>query len=156
MGSITVNDVVEGICNTLDGRFDYEVYDEAMEQGFEEPCFFVEPLNSAQKRIGYYRHKRTQTFCIHFYPFNDGRMSQSILKMTEELYFLLECIRVNGLLCRGTGMNHKSEGSMLHFFINYNYHLLEVPPDIPKMKKLNHREVLKNGRNGKRNKTGGR
>lgn len=140
---ITVNAVKKGICNRLDKKFGYEVYADEIEQGFAEPSFFVEIVNTSQRKIGYYRYDRKQTFCIHFFPDSNESKNERILDITEELYFLLEYINVNGDLCRGTNLRHTASGGVLHFLVDYNYHLIKLRKPEALMEKLKYSGGLK-------------
>ena len=46
------NDIVNAISSALTENFDnVEVYIDEIEQGFNEPCFFIDLLNLSEKKI---------------------------------------------------------------------------------------------------------
>lgn len=147
MYEITLKDICLGIAEVLRNKYGCDVYADEIKQGFDEPCFFIEVINASQNQIGFYRHDRRQAFCIHYFPDQESddefTNNLKIMDMAEDLYFLLKLIIVNNMLIRGSNMKHKSDGGVLHFFVNYNYHLIERPDPEPLMKKLYHKEELK-------------
>lgn len=155
---------LKGICNQIYTKCNCEIYTEKIPQGFKEPCFFIETVNTTQRRIGYNRYERRQSFCIHYFPKNPHNIGNigevedveqylnieedvlppinQCLEMAESLYTLLENIKINGNGCRGTNMNHSISEEVLHFNVDYNYHLL-VEKEEPIMKNLNQKGGLK-------------
>lgn len=151
-----------GISYVLKEEHNCTVYTEKIPQGFKEPCFFVETVNTYHRQIGYRRYERIQGFCIHYFPKHKNNEDEYInpksdmgqelilptdqcLEMAENLYFTLESIKINGGRCRGFNMNHTVSGEVLHFNVNYNYHLLREE-DSTLMKKLKQKGGIRNER----------
>ena len=120
--------LINAIAFALKERYGYRIYAKELKQGFSDPCFFIEALPSHSRRIGSRRLKRLQAFTIHFFP-SEADEPESV---GEELYSLLELVQVsekvfngNSIHCRGSGMTYNVVDGVLHFSVNYNYHLLE-------------------------------
>lgn len=136
---ITVNDVKNGVVSILVQNFPppaYAVYGEEIKQGFEEPCFFVKFLSGSQDRELGRRHKRHHSFDIHYFPESKTGANEEIANIIELLYGLLEYVRAGGSLFRGRGMNHETVNGVLHFFVNYDFHVMRPAPEQPRMLNL--------------------
>jgi hypothetical protein len=138
----SVQNALESICNRLQELYNLTNYTEEIKQGFKEPCFFVETVNVTHKRIGHRRYSRTQAFCIHYFPDLESNKVDDCLNMAESLYFDLEYITVNGNKATGSMMRHDISERTLHFFVNYNYHLI-VRKEEDLMESLTQRSRLK-------------
>lgn len=158
---------LKGICDKIYAGYNCEIHTETVPQGFKEPCFFIETVTTRQRKIGYNRYERFQSFCIHYFPKHKHNIKDiediedvekylnieegilppidQCLETAEDLYNMLENIKINDRGCRGTDMKHSIAGEVLHFNVNYNYHLL-VEKEEPIMKKLNQNGGIKSGR----------
>lgn len=134
-----VNRIITGISQKIDSEFnlsseDYAIHTENLEQGLNEPCFFIFSLKPSSTQIVGNRYKRDYPFDIHYFPSNalvDGvaKTNYELNEVEERLMDVLEYITVDGGLARGTKMNAETIDNVLHFFVNYN---MIVKKDIPK------------------------
>lgn len=139
---ITYNKIRYGIMNALYTHFpDIERYGEEIKEGLDPPCFFVKLLNGSQNQELGRRYKRANFFDIHY--FSDGDKNEDLNDMAEKLYDKLEIIEIDGIKYRGTGMNHEIVGRVLHFFIEYNFHVYREKPIEPTMQELEQEGWLK-------------
>lgn len=117
-----VNDIILGIAEkirTLYPESGYKLYTESIEQGFKEPCFFVQLITQTQtKRLGN-RYVETYSFDVQYFPNENGEGNKECLIVSEELYELLEYITVNEDHLRGTNLNSRVQDRVLHFFVDY-------------------------------------
>lgn len=135
MPVVTINDIRAAVFDRLAERFpDIERYGEEIRQGFKEPCFFVKLLNASQTQELNTRYMRTHSFDIHYFP--RKRKNADAHDMAEQLYDALEMIEYNGVKYRGIDMNHEIVNGVLHFFVDYNFHVRRIVPDIPKMENM--------------------
>lgn len=120
------------------------VYDEAVEQGMEQPCFFVLLLESSQAREIDRRYRRFNSFDVHYFPDRDAEAPREACElMAERLYSEIEYVRGVEGGYRGTGMRHEIVDGGLHFFVQYNVHLFrEKIPDV-KMQEMTERSWIK-------------
>ncbi|MDB0519976.1 hypothetical protein C4R87_19335 [Clostridioides difficile] len=117
-----LNNIIDGISVKLDKSFGekYTIYSEDVEQGINEPCFFIVPINSSKVSYPNARELKKNSFDVHYFPKNNDK-SFEINEIAEMLLEELEYISVNEDLVRGTNMNYEIIDNVLHFFVDYNY-----------------------------------
>ena len=125
-----LNKIITGISQALDAEFnseneEYIIHTENVEQGLEEPCFFIFSLNPSSKQLVGNRYERKYPFDIHFFPNTElvdgvSTINNQINEVTERLFTALEYITVDNSLVRGTSINAEKVDDVLHFFINFN------------------------------------
>ncbi|BDR73630.1 phage protein [Clostridium tetani] len=141
-----IDDLRIGINNVLDKEFpNTTIYNEEIKQGFEEPCFFIKVLNSAQDKEFNIRYKKNVYFDIHYFSDKED-INSDCLDMADKLYEVLEYIQVGNSLYRSTNMTHEVIDGVLHFFLQFNYHVIKEIEKAPKMEKLKQEVHLCNGR----------
>lgn len=134
---MTITEVRDGIISTLHQQFpDIPIRGEEIKQGFVAPCFFVRTLDTAQDREVDRRYKRYHSFDIHYFPVSEVDANQEMLGMAEQLYGLLEYITPSGSLIRGTGLRHEIVDGVLHFFVNYVFHVMRDKEPVPPMQTM--------------------
>lgn len=140
---ITVNDVRRAVMSALAARFpDTRVYGEKSAQGFVVPAFFVFmfPVYHTQE-LGR-RYLRRHSFDVHYFPTGDYE-NDEMHDVAEQLYDVLEIINANGKPIRGTAMRHEIVDGVLHFFVDYNFHVRRELPEVPKMADMEQEGLLK-------------
>ncbi|KGI42509.1 phage tail terminator family protein [Clostridium tetani] len=143
-----IDDLRIGINNALDKEFpNTTIYNEEIKQGFGEPCFFIKVLNSAQDKELNIRYKKNVYFDIHYFSDKED-INSDCNNMADRLYDLLEYIQVGNSLYRSTNMTHEVIDGVLHFFSQFNYHVIKEIEKTPKMEKLKQEVHLCNGRKG--------
>lgn len=99
----------------------YDVYDEMMMQGLEEPCFFVKilPEGKVSKEVGN-RYKVDLSFDIHYFlDENTDNLNEQYHSMAEVLYEALEVFPdLSGGYLRGLNKRHEIQDGVLHFFVD--------------------------------------
>lgn len=117
-----VNNLIDGISVKLNQVFgdDYRIYSENVNQGLQEPSFFIAVLNPTQSQVIGLRFFKEHPFDIHYFPSKDGG-NQEIQDVASTLFEALEYITLlNGDLVRGTEMHYEKVNDVLHFFVKYN------------------------------------
>lgn len=66
------------------------VYDEAVEQGMQQPCFFVLLMEGNQARGINRRRQRFNSFDVHYFPDRDAAPREACELMAERLYAEIE------------------------------------------------------------------
>lgn len=123
---------------------DTKIYSETIEQGFQEPCFFVKEVNTSHERELGNRYKRDHLYDIHYFPNpNSSTKNTDTRTMAEVLYEQLEYIEVAGRPLRGYDMNHRIVDGILHFFIRYPMFVKKEAEPIPLMENLEIKGGLK-------------
>ena len=125
-----LNKIIIGISQALDAEFNsenegYIIHTENVEQGLEEPCFFIFSLKPSSKQLVGNRYERKYPFDIHFFPDTElvdgiSTINNQLNEVTERLFTALEYITVDNSLVRGTSINAEIVYNVLHFFINFN------------------------------------
>ncbi|CAI3228387.1 putative phage protein [Clostridium neonatale] len=125
-----LNKIIIGISQALDAKFNsenegYIIHTENVEQGLEEPCFFIFSLKPSSKQLVGNRYERKYPFDIHFFPDTElvdgiSTINNQLNEVTERLFTALEYITVDNSLVRGTSINAEIVDNVLHFFINFN------------------------------------
>ena len=138
-----LNEIINGIGLKLSKSFnDIDIHKEELEQGFEEPCFFIDLLNPSEKQIIGNRYLRSYLFDIVYFP--KKKSSEEIFEVLDKLYSVLEYIELDdGTLIRGIEKSSREEDRILHFFITYEMFIYKLDEEKPKMKKLDVNNGLK-------------
>jgi hypothetical protein len=140
-----MRDVNNGIAKVLDSIFPaYPVYDEATEQGMKQPCFFVLLLEGSQSKEINRRYRRFNSYDIHYFPSPDSLTPREECEaIAERLYSDMEYVTGEEGGYRGTGMRHEIVDGVLHFFVQYNYHLIRTKAPDVKMQTMTERSGIK-------------
>ncbi|HBY2624530.1 TPA: hypothetical protein MIY37_000680, partial [Clostridioides difficile] len=98
-----LNNIIDGISIKLDKTFgdSYTIYSEDVEQGINEPCFFIVPLNPSKVSYPSGRELKKNSFDVHYFPKSNDK-SFEINEVAEMLLEELEYIEIDGDLVRGT------------------------------------------------------
>ena len=112
-------DIVNGISIKLNSVFgdSYEIYTENVEQGLEEPCFFIKTLPTTNTPLLGKRKKRTYSFVISYFP---EKGNEEMMRVSETLLNEMEYITLlNGDMIRGHSLQAEIVDDVLHFSVNY-------------------------------------
>ncbi len=118
-----INSIIEAVCISLNAEFgdDYTIYTESVEQGLQEPCFFVSCINPTDRVFLGKRYYRTNQMCVQYFSADKDREKEECCAVCERLFDCLEYITVSGDLVRGTKMNVEISDGVLNFFVNYDF-----------------------------------
>lgn len=125
-----INAIISGISTKLDGAFGYEIYDEEIKQGLQEPCFFIKCLNPTNNLFLGKRYFRKNSFVIQYFPKSEHKPKEECYAVGEDLMQQLEFIPVLDSVLRGTEMNYEVIDSVLNFFVNYDCFVYKVDEKI--------------------------
>lgn len=120
-----INKIISAICTALYNEFGYEVYKERIEQGLEEPCFFVQSINPSNVPTITGRRRKEYQYSVTFFP-ERKKAYEAINSAVERLYKILEVITVDGVKIRGKGITTAVTDDVLTFVITYDF--FEVSP----------------------------
>ena len=134
-----INSIIEAISAALHDEFGdrYEIHMEELEQGLEEPCFFIFCINPTNERFLGKRYFRTNQFCIQYFPEN-GEKQQECNSVAEKMYRCLEYVTVKGddKPIMGTKMKHEIADGILNFFVNYDMFMIRQQKNDGAMEKV--------------------
>jgi len=124
-----LNEIVNGISIKLNSIFGdgYEIYTDDVEQGLEEPCFFIKSLVVINKPLLGKRKQRTYPFDITYFP---QAGNEEMMEVSEKALEGLEYITlINGDLLRGSSLEAEIVDGVLHVSVNFNVILNDTTRD---------------------------
>lgn len=139
-----INRIIDAIAASIFEEFGdgYTIYDENVEQGLKEPCFFITCVNPTNDLFIGKRYFRRNQFCIDYIPATDNR-KRECNAVADRLYSCLERIWIDKVdSTRGTKMNYEVVDGVLHFFVNYNMFVYKIVENAP-MEDLKHTTDVK-------------
>lgn len=116
-----VNNIIDGISNALYENFEgVTIHSESIEQGFNEPCFFVMPLNPSEAPLLGDRAYRSVPLDIHYFPKSKTAPNAEMDGVASKLYGILRRINLlDGNSLNGMKLHHEIQDDVLHFFVEY-------------------------------------
>ena len=145
-----LNEIVNAISLKLSESFEgTDVHVNELEQGFEEPCFFIDLLNPSEKQIIGNRYLRSYLFDITYFPKNKSQTE--IFDVLDKMHDVLEYIKLeDGTLVRGLNRNSTEEDNVLHYFVTYEMFIYKAgdSSNNAKMGKIELNMKLKEEKNG--------
>jgi hypothetical protein len=133
--TVTVNSIRDGVISALDAAFPtIPISGEEIKQNLNPPCFFVKLLTGSQTALLGRRRRRSNSVDIHYFAVGDA--NRLMHEMAENLYKDLELIDIEGKKYRGTNMTHEIVDEVLHFFVDYNFHVLRDVAEDPSMQTM--------------------
>lgn len=106
----------------------YNIYTEEVEQGFCEPCFFIQCLSQSEEDKLSERFLVQHSFVISYFP---KKGNAECWQVQKRLQYLLYYITLEeGSLLRGTNRKGSITEGVLQFFVNYDFPMkYRVKPD---------------------------
>lgn len=137
------NEITDGIGKALSKEFPgCEIYQNDVEQGLTEPCFFIMPLTVSRVQMVGARWRQDMPFQITYIP-EFGRENRNMNEIAARLYLALNFVEGNGgNLHHGYQMRHEIVDDTVQFSVNYTAFLI-LPDDIPEMEQLKQETTLK-------------
>jgi hypothetical protein len=132
-----VDKLLTGISQKLNALFgdSYHVYTEDLPQGLTPPVFFIQLLQAGIDQVVGNRYLKNHSFDVIFFPVSNGSERQQCYEVQEKLLANLEYITITGtpdLQIRGSNRNAETVDGVLHFFIQFNFHVTK--PVVPEEK----------------------
>lgn len=135
-------EVLLGIAQALDAAFGYPVYIDSINQKLAPPCFLIDRVQGElQKKLGN-RYKSGNYYDIKYFTETE-KPAMEYLGVEEKLYNTLEYIEIEGSPTKGTNMKSSVTDGVLHFFVNYNFHVIKTEDKVDKMHDLTIKSELK-------------
>lgn len=117
-----LNEIIKGISMALNAAFGdgYEIFQNDVEQGLKEPCFFIAVLKPEVTPMMGTRYIKRNPFDIQYFPTSTGKNAEMIA-VAERMMEALDFITLpNGDLLHGTSVSYEIVDNVLHFFVNFN------------------------------------
>lgn len=124
---MTLEKLIKGISQDIYKEFGkgYAIYSESIPQGFREPCFYIKPIEMSREQGLDRKRKKYYQFGIHYFPEECRHKNKSMNEVYETLTNILEYIEIDEQLYRGTEMRSTIQDDVLHFFVNYDFHVIK-------------------------------
>lgn len=138
-------DLTLSIINELASLFpDNTFYQEQMEQGFSEPCFYVYPISASQDPLLTTRNYRKRLYCVTWFPDTslDSTMEQ-LETMSDRLMNEFKFLHDDKLHILSKDL--KVQDGVIVMTFGIRYVIKEVPDESTKMQELTEKGALKDG-----------
>jgi hypothetical protein len=89
-------------------------------------------LSTGQDREINRRYLRAHLFDVHYF----AKTNRERHAMAEQLYGILRRINVGTGSAGGRGLRHEIVDDILHFFVSYDFHVLDNVPGAPLMQEF--------------------
>lgn len=138
-------DLTLSIINELASLFpDNSFYQEQMEQGFSEPCFYVYPISSTQDPLLTTRNYRKRLYCATWFPDTSlGTTMEQLETMSDSLMNEFKFLHDDKLHILSKDL--KVQDGVIVMTFGIHYVIKEVPDESTKMQDLTEKGALKNG-----------
>lgn len=139
------NDLITGVMACLRDTFgkDTTVYLDKVKQELKEPCFFVRVLEVRQELLIRNRYRRVYSLDIEYHPREKQKKTREIAAVANTLLMSLEYINIGDNLTRGTNIYYEVQDKVLHFFIDYDFHVFKVLEKAELMEELQQNSYVK-------------
>ena len=123
-----ISSIRKGIASALNEKFgeEYNVYFDEIEQGYENPCFFVYLVDWYSDELIMGREKVHTQFNVTFFPRNEEEPTEECYETIQKLK---ECLRMitlkDGDKHRGIDMDAKVVDGLVQFYVTYNFETIE-------------------------------
>ncbi|WP_308009276.1 DUF6838 family protein [uncultured Fusobacterium sp.] len=131
-----INGIIAGIATAISNEFgdDYTIYTEEIEQGFKEPCFFIQSITAAERQFLNRRYKFNQSFVVQYFPKSKKTPNEEMYKIASRAIGALEYIEQLGTeestILRGVDRSYRIIDGVLNLFVDYNFFAyLEIPEE---------------------------
>ena len=138
-------DLTLSIINELASLFpDNTFYQEQMEQGFSEPCFYVYPISATQDPLLTTRNYRKRLYCATWFPDTSlGTTMEQLETMSDRLMNEFKFLHDDKLHILSKDL--KVQDGVIVMTFSIRYVIKEVPDESTKMQDLTEKGELKNG-----------
>ena len=112
--------IIDGICEALYEEFgdEYRIYTELVEQGLQEPCFFVQRISDSRNMALGVRYRNDSQYCIHYFP-STRNANDECSYVKDRLYDCLEQISVEEHLINCLDMRSEMNENVLMVMVPY-------------------------------------
>lgn len=117
------NIIKNALIKSIDYEFDLPIYAEETFNHNDENCFFVEVLETDEKRLLHNCRERSLVFSIQYLPEKNNYNREEFLKVADKLYEALDIIGVEEKFL-ASSLSHKIEDDKLLFSATYKVRLI--------------------------------
>lgn len=141
--------LTEGVTKALHDAFKVPVYLEWKENKMKLPCFLVSVADSNHDLHVGKLYDRKLDYSVKYFLNAESipvDYRKDLLQIGEQLYDVLEYVRVGDRITRGENMSYRESDGILHFDVTYEMLLYKESKRVPAMERLHVNErSSKNG-----------
>lgn len=141
--------LTEGVTEALYNAFKVPVYIERKENKPKFPCFIVSVADSNHDLHVSKLYDRKLDYSVKYFLNAESipvDYRKDLLQIGEQLYDVLEYVKVGDRITRGEDMSYRESDGVLHFSVTYEMLLYKENKRVPAMERLHVNErSLKNG-----------
>lgn len=141
-----IQEIIEGVAQALYHTFgdEYKIYENDVEQGLQEPCFFLGVLQPSLSPLPGGRFLSLNPLDVQYFPAS-RRDNQTLLHVAEQLLTCLDLITLpDGARARGTERSYAITDNVLHFLVTYPVTLRRPKEETP-MQEVQVEATMKKG-----------
>lgn len=141
--------LTEGITKALYDAFKVPVYLEWKENKMKFPCFLVSVADSNHDLHVSKLYNRKLDYTVKYFLNAESipvDYRKDLLQIGEELYDILEYVKVGDRITRGEGMKYNENDGVLHFSVTYEMLLHKESKKDPAMERL--KVIERSSKNG--------
>ena len=131
--------LTEGITKALYDAYKVTVYLQWKENKMKFPCFLVSVADSNHDLHVSKLYDRKLDYTVKYF-LNDESIPvdyrKDLLQIGEQLYDILEYVKVGDRITRGEGMKYNENDGVLHFIVTYEMLLHKEAKRVPAMERL--------------------
>jgi hypothetical protein len=139
--AVTIHDVRDAVHAALEEVFPNIPVTDEISQNLSPPCLYVQLLQPTQTQELGRRFMRNHPFDVQYFASEPG--SDDLYAMAEQLIAALQQVEAAGRPVRGTGIRFQITDGVLHFFVEYHFHVWAPQPEDPAMAGLDVTEGIK-------------
>lgn len=138
MKKIILKDIIKAIAQELKYLLPkVKIYDEGIEQGYKEPCFFIDyTKENIKKMIGNRYNNETKFRVIYFQDFKEEDARYKVYKVRDTLNEGFDYIDYKGLHFRIKNKEIEIQGKDLHFSFEIQFFTKKATEEIPKLSSI--------------------
>lgn len=120
---MAINKIIGAVAAALKSAFGLKVYQDDVEQGLENPCFYIALLGPSVVPVPGRGTQLTVPLDVHYFPQTEGDNAE-MADMAMQLMQVLEIIPLSDGGCvRGTGRRAEQVDEVLHCMVTYTVRL---------------------------------
>lgn len=121
---IFINNILKkSLIKSINYEFDLPIYGEETFEHNMENCFFVEVVNSSEKRLLHNCRERLVTFLIHYLPDSNNAEHEEFLDVADKLYEVLDIVGEEERFL-ASSLAHEIKDDKLLFSASYKFRLV--------------------------------
>lgn len=141
---MTIDQIIVGINKALADNFpEAEIYNEAIKQGFNPPCFFVAILNTSTEKGLCKTYTDNIFFDVQYFNELNTNSNKDFMMVQSKLLRSIEYIQLeDGKVIRLNNRKTEKVNDILHYFFDVDIGLIDIEEGI-KMEALEKEGVVK-------------